>query len=186
MRSISTCIAIAVTCFAVAHYADIQSTVQNGGSVAVRGERTSGIFFCPLAIVGAGESVSGSPSEKQWYGAIGSVRPRVPISAFEVQFVLLDIFGCHLRTFSKTEVADLGVDDEVILSELRSSWTRAGADWEAGSHDVRELLTIVSFVAHVRTGEGVMWRYDEHAISERLRGLGLYPRELRLKEESAP
>lgn len=200
MRSIATCIAHVATCFAVAHYADIQSTVQDDGSVAVRGEhpfpgwnegstlRRSWITLddtsCPLAIVDAGVSVSGGASENQWYGAVGSVRPRVPISAFEVRFVLLDIFGGHLRTFSKTEIKDLGVDDEVILSELRPSGRRAGADWEAGWYDVRKLLTVVTFVAHVRTGEGVVWRYDEDAISEHLRGLG--QGELQLKEESNP
>lgn len=209
MRSIATCIASAVACFAVAHHADVQSTVNDGGSVVVHSERSSAGYTtfpgwnegstlrrslvtlddsnCPLAIVDAGVLVSRrSPSADHWFGAVGRVRPRVPISAFEVRFVLLDIFGGHLSTLSKTEVKDLGVDDEVILSELRPSWTRAGADWEASSHDVRELLTVVSFVAHVRTGEGVVWRYDEHAISERLRDLGLYSGELRLKEESAP
>ena len=89
-----------------------------------------------------------------------------------------------MTTLSKTEVKDLDVDDEVILSEMRSHMRRAGADWEANWHDVSELLTVVSFVAHVRTREGVVWRYDEDAISERLRELG--SGELQLKEESNP
>ena len=206
MRSISTCIASAVTCFAIAHYADIQSTVKDGGSIVVHGERSSvGLAIdgwnegstlrrsfvtlddpnCPLAIVDAGVLVSRNrPSSTWFFGAAGSVRPRVLVSAFEIRFVLLDMFGGHLRTLSKTEVKDLGVDDEVILSELRPSGIRAGADWEASWHDVRKLLTVVSFVAHVRTREGVVWRYDEDAISERLRELG--PGELGLEEESNP
>lgn len=207
MRSITTCIASVVTCFTVAHHADIQLTVEDGGSVVVHGERTDvGIFIhgwnegstlrrswitlddtdCPLAIVSAGVAVSGDPSEKQWFGVAGSVRPRVPISAFEVRFILLDMFGGRLTTLSKTEIKDLDVDDEVILSEVRPRRRRVGADWEAGSHDVRELLTVVSFVAHVRTREGVVWRYDEQAIAERLRELGPLPRELGLKEETDP
>lgn len=202
MRSITTCIASVVTCFAVAHHADIQLTVEDGGSVVVHGDdflhgwneestlRRSWITLddtnCPLAIVSAGVAVSGSPSEKQWFGVAGSVRPRVPISAFEVRFILLDMFGGRLTTLSKTEIKDLDVDDEVILSEMRPRWRRVGADWEAGSDDVRELLTVVGFVAHVRTREGVVWRYDEQAIAERLRELGLLPGELGLKEENDP
>ena len=114
------------------------------------------------------------------------MQPRVPISAFEVRFILLDMFGGRLTTLSKTEIKDLDVDDEVILSEMRSHRRRAGADWEASWHDVRELLTVVGFVAQVRTREGVVWRYDEQAIAERLRELGLLPGELGLKEESDP
>ena len=143
-----------------------------------------GRYRRPLAILDAGVSVTGSPSEKQWFSVAGSVRPRVPISAFEVRFILLDMFGGHLRSLSKTEVKDLNVDDEVSLAEVRPHWRRVGADWEAGSHDISELLTVVSFVAHVRTREGVVWRYDEDAISERLRELG--SGELQLKEESNP
>ena len=199
------CIVSAVTYFAVPHHADIRSTVQDGGSVVVHGERTDvGVFFdgwnegstlrrswitlddtnCPLAIVGAGVAVSGRRS-KHWFGVAGSIRPRVPISAFEVRFILLDMFGGHLGSLSKTEVKDLDVDDEAILSEMRPRGRRAGADWEASSHDVRELLTVVSFVAHVRTREGVVWRYNEHEISEHLRELGLLGG-LRIKEESDP
>ena len=38
MRSIATRIASVATCFTVAHHADIQATVKDGGSVIVRGE----------------------------------------------------------------------------------------------------------------------------------------------------
>ena len=204
MRSIATCIAGMATCFAVAHHADIQTTMEDGGSVVLPGEPNSiGGFYgganegstlrrswvtlddtdSPLALVGAGVSVSGKPTNR-WFGVAGVIQPRVPISAFEVRFVLLGMFGEHLTTLSKTEVKDLDVDDEVILSEMRSHMRRAGADWEANWHDVSELLTVVSFVAYVRTREGVVWRYDEDAISERLRELG--SGELQLKEESNP
>ena len=162
------------------------ATCWNEGSTLRRSWVTLDDAACPLAIFDAGVSVTGSPAEKQWFSVAGSVRPRVPISAFEVRFILLDMFGGHLRSLSKTEVKDFDVDDEVILSEVRPRWRRVGADWEAGAHDVRELLTVVSFVAHVRTREGTVWRYDENAIVGRIRDLGLLSGGLQLKEESDP
>ncbi len=190
------CIASAATYFAVPHHADIRSTTEDGGSVAVLGERLrAGSSYtyggmnegstlrrrwvtlddtnCPIAIVHSGLSVDGSPGSRR-FGVVGSVRPRVPVSAFEVRFVLLDVFGSHLRTLSKTEIRDLDAGDELALTEKGSH--------DARYHDVRELLTVVTFVAQVRTRTGVTWRYDPHAISERLLELGHSPAELRLDQ----
>lgn len=200
------CIASAATCFAVAYSADIQSAVKDGGSVVVRGERSpAGSVYgganegstlrrswvtlddteSPLALEGAGVSVSGRPANRS-FGVVGNIRPRVPISAFEVRFILFDMFGGHLKSLSKMEVKDLAVGDEVTLSDMRPRWRRAGADWEASSGEVRELLTVVSFVAQVRTRAGVVWQYNEDAILQRLRELGFLLGGLQLKEESAP
>ena len=157
----------------------------NEGSTLRRSWITLDDADSPLALTGAGVSVGGRPANRS-LGVVGRIRPRVPVSAFEVRFFLLDVFGHHFRSLSKIEVKDLDVGDEVALSEMRPRWRRVGADWEASSHDVRALLTVISFVARVRTREGVVWRCDEDAISENLRELGLFAGELRLKKENAP
>lgn len=199
MRTAMVCIASAATCFTVALHADIQATTKDGGSVVVAGDRygdgsganqgstlrrswvTLDDTTCPLAIVGTGVSIRQS---NKWFGIAGRVRPREAVSAFEIRFVLLDVFGEHLTSLSKTEIKDLDAGKEVILSQMRSHGRSVGADWRANWQDVREHLTVVSFVAHVRTQEGVVWQYDEKAIAERLRELGLMRTELWLKQAS--
>lgn len=165
------------TLAAVAH-ADIQRTVKDGGSIASeryttplnegstlsRSLVTLDDTDCPVALVDAGVVID---DDLLWFGAVGSVHPRVPISAFEVRFVLLDVFGDRLATFSEVRVKDLDAEAGTFL-ELQESWK---ASWS----NVRHLLTVVSFVANVRTQDGVVWRYDDQAVAESLLEIDVAP-----------
>lgn len=175
------------TLAAVAH-ADIQRTVKDGGSIVTEsgpisdrhtineGSTLSRSWVtlddtdCPVALVDAGVVVNGMGDR---FGAVGSVHPRVPISAFEVRFVLLDIFGNVLATFSKVQIKDLDATTKTLLSEPRRQGMQVGADWKASWSEVRRLLTVVSFVAKVRTQDGLVWQYD--AVAESILEIGFAP-----------
>jgi hypothetical protein len=82
-----------------------------------------------------------------------------PVAAFEVRFLLFDVWGEHMKTLSDTEVADL--KDQIELSKTGS--------WRAWSeNEVSELLTVVSFVARVRKPDGTVWQYDTKALLEQV------------------
>ena len=98
----------------------------------------------------------------------------MPISAYEVWFVLLDVFGDRLATLSKAQIKDFDTTAKMSLSEPMPG-TRAGADWNANWSEIRRLLTVVSFVAKVRTQDGVVWQYDDRALAESLLEIGLAP-----------
>lgn len=70
--------------------------------------------------------------------------------AFEVRFLLFDVWGDHMQTLSATKVSDL--NGQMPLGEAGS--------WRAWENDVSELLTVVSFPARVRTADGRTWNYD--------------------------
>ena len=174
---------LALAMLAAVADAEIQRTVRDGGSIVteqsyytmnegstlVRSWVTLDDTNCPLALVDAGVAIGPDGDD---FGAVGSVHPRKPISAFEVRFVLLDIFGNHLTTFSKLRIRDFDANAKVLLSDPRPG-VRAGFDWEASLGHVRRLLTVVSFVANVRTQDGTVWRYDDRAIAASLAEIGL-------------
>ena len=79
----------------------------------------------------------------------GSATSKEPLAAYEIRFLLFDVFGQHLRTLSATQVSDC--TGQFALKDM---------SWYAGENDVSELLTVVSFVAHARTPDGRIWSYD--------------------------
>ena len=117
---------------------------------------------CPLAIVEAAFSIKGRSGDFSFQAA-GQMKPSVPISAFEVHLLHFDVFGNPLTSLSTTVVTDYGAGGEVPLE----------GRWDMGWAHVEELLTVVVYVARVRTQEGVVWRYDEEAIAKSIVQLGL-------------
>lgn len=177
--------AVAVAALAVVAHADIEMTVKDGGSVVTESEPGAFVYMTnegstlvrslitlddtdsPVALVDSGLAVQ---SHGDWYGPIGSAHPRMPISAFEIRFVLFDVFGNHLATLSRLQIKDFDAGTKVPLSEKYLPLGRVG--WQAGG-TIRRLLTVVSFVAQVRTRDGLVWQYDERAIVESLLDLNL-------------
>jgi hypothetical protein len=93
----------------------------------------------------------------------GYMTPKEPVAAVEIRFVLFDMFGTPMTTLSAIRVKDFGAE-KTPLGE---------ASWYASESNVRGLLTVASFVAHVRTASGKIWRYNEKRIGEELAKLNL-------------
>lgn len=115
----------------------------------------------PLRLQGAGirpiYKSGGSYSSGEYnYVAVGFAQPQEDIRAFEIRFLLFDVWGQHMQTLSSTEVTDLAAGSSVDLS-------KAG-QWRAWSeNDVSELLTVVAYVSAARTRAGI-WRADPKAL----------------------
>ena len=77
--------------------------------------------------------------------------------------MLFDVFDQPLLSLSMTRVKDVNSDTEIPLS----------ASWDARTSQVEELLTVVAYVAQVRTQEGAVWHYDETAVAHSVLELGL-------------
>ncbi|HSG05631.1 MAG TPA: hypothetical protein VLB09_04450, partial [Nitrospiria bacterium] len=103
--------------------------------------------------------------ETFFFEPIGWVNPTRPVSAVNVRFVLYDMFGNHLQTLSGTIVEDFGPETSFDLSRL--------GFWTTGEREARDLLTIVTFVAHVRTQGETVWTYSPEAVVNRLNSLRL-------------
>ncbi|MCF8146565.1 MAG: hypothetical protein K9N21_21870 [Deltaproteobacteria bacterium] len=73
---------------------------------------------------------------------------------------MYDVFGDHMKTLSATGVTDAAANAEIPLKEM--------GRWRAWEDEVSELLTVVVFVAQVRTVDGMVWRYQDKPISEEL------------------
>lgn len=177
----------------VSAYSEILSSFKDGGSVVI--PRSGGYFShnegsslrrswvtlddvqCPLEIIDAGISIPGEYTAS-WFRAAGHVKPRLPISAFEVRFVLIDVFGNFIRTLSHTAFKDFAADVEVPLTD---SWP------VQSDHDLLLVHTVVAFVAQVRTSEGSIWQYDIQKLADSFNQIGLTAGEaLRKSEDNVP
>src|SRR4051812_14485648 len=129
----------------------------NEGSSLTRSFVTINDVSAPVALQQAG---IGTVYEGRGYNFVpkGDMTPREPITAVEVRFVLFDMFGQLIRTVSLTKVRDLGADKKPLTE----------AAWYASEANVRDLLTVASFVAYVRTASGKVWRFNEKKIGEEL------------------
>jgi hypothetical protein len=103
--------------------------------------------------------------EKQqvpFFVTIGTASPKQAISAIEVRYLLFDVWGEHLRTLSLTRLTDSSTN--VDLRE---------AGWPAFDSEAVKLVTVVAFVARVRTAESQVWTYDPERMLLQIQSLGL-------------
>jgi hypothetical protein len=132
----------------------------------------------PLSMIGTGVTTkytSGRVSGDYSYEPTGSVTSKVPVTAFEVRFLLFDIWGKHMKTLSSTDVTDLQPGTPFNL-ETSGSWRT----WES---DVSELQTVVAFVAHVRLADGTVWAYDSASLVREIQEIKLKLTESELAPE---
>jgi hypothetical protein len=101
--------------------------------------------------------------QMQFLVPVGTVSPLQAISAIEVRYLLFDVWGQHLRTLSLTRLADSSTS-----VDLRES-TR----WPAWESEASQLVTVVAFVARVRTADGHVWASDAEKLAPQLQALGL-------------
>ncbi len=110
---------------------------------------------CPLTLTGAG--INTAYSDRQYsFKPAGTITARKAVAAFEVRFMLFDIWGNHMKTLSGTELWDLKAGARLALSEVGS--------WRAWETDVAKYLTAVGFIAHARTADGRPWAADTKAL----------------------
>jgi hypothetical protein len=114
---------------------------------------------CPVQISEAGLSISYGDRQFNFL-QVGTLTASEPVSAFEVRYVLYDVFGEHLKTLSATAVTDVAANSPRPL--------RDGGSWRAWDNEVTDLMTVVAFVAQVRTQSGKIWRYQDKALSQEL------------------
>lgn len=92
-----------------------------------------------------------------------TVSPKQAVSAVEVRYVLFDVWGERIRTLSSTRLVDSSTHVDF----------RGSNKWLALESEVGQLVTVVSFVARVRTAEGGVWTFDPTHMASRMEGLGL-------------
>ena len=89
------------------------------------------------------------------YSAKFSVEAKEPVTAFEVRFLLFDLWGNHLKTLSMTEIFDL--PDKKDVSGERNAFSE------------NEVSASIAFVARVRTQSGRVFEADTVKILEEAR-----------------
>lgn len=114
---------------------------------------------CPISLGDAGVSTSFHDRDYM-YKAAGTISAQEPIAAFEVRFMLFDVWGDHMKTLSGTELRDIPEATPFSLSEIGS--------WRAWENDATQYLTSVAYIAHVRTSDGRAWSYDSKALLREL------------------
>lgn len=119
---------------------------------------------CPVQLYEAGINTRYGDREYN-YVQVGTAETSESITALEVRYLLYDVFGEHMQTLSATKITELSANGSLALEDI-------GA-WRAWENDVSNLLTVVAFVAQVRTGDGKIWRYQDKKIGEELNKIQL-------------
>lgn len=114
---------------------------------------------CPIQFKVAGINTSYSDRE-YLFTQSGRLSCTESVAAFELRYVLYDVFGRHLKTLSSITVRDIFPAGFVELGEL--------GQWRGWENEVLSLHTVAVFVAHVRTGQGRIWRHNERQLSDEL------------------
>jgi hypothetical protein len=113
---------------------------------------------CPMTLTKAGINTgyeSNSIGGDYNYVAAGAGSFSEKITAYEVRYLLFDVWGAHMQTLAAQDVSDR--DQPVDL--------KASGTWRAwNENDVAQMLTVVSFVSRVRKADGTIWEYDPHAL----------------------
>lgn len=180
IRHRSRAVAVALTGLAVLAHAEIQTTVEDGGTVVTpvddqfeienlnegsslrRSWVTLNDTTSPIAITKATFSVVGRSGDFS-LRATGQMKPSVPVSAFEIHLLLFNVFGSPLKGASATEIRDHDAGDSVPLS----------GTWDLTWAQAQELLTAVVYIASVRTQTGVVWQHRKEEIAQSVLQLDL-------------
>lgn len=180
IRHRSRTVAVALTGLAALAHAEIQTTVEDGGTVVTsegynkldydlnegsslrRSWVTLNDTTSPIAITKATFSVVGRSGDFS-FGATVQMKPSVPVSAFEIRLLLFDVFGSPLTAFRQLKIRDHDAGDTVPLS----------GNWDLTRTEAEELLTAVVYIASVRTQAGVVWQHRKEEIAQSVLQLDL-------------
>ena len=83
------------------------------------------------------------------YRALTSLHAENPIIAIDVRTALYDVFGQHATNLVHREIQDFDLGRSEIFGT-----------WKADYNLVNEMMTSVTYVAHVRLADGTQWIYD--------------------------
>jgi hypothetical protein len=119
---------------------------------------------CPASLAAAGINTAYTSREYSFTPS-GTLTAKEPISAFEVRFMIFDVWGDHMKTLSGTELRDVAPGSPFQLASTGS--------WRAWENDVSDYLTSVGFIAHVRTAAGRAWSADSRAVLREVEGVKL-------------
>lgn len=115
---------------------------------------------CPIQLENAGiETTYNERFHNCEFRATGSAKASKAVRAFEVRFVLYDVFGDYMTTLAATEVTDLASG---------ATYSFRDVSWNAPMSHASQLLKVVAFVARVRTEDSTIWRFDAKVISDEL------------------
>ena len=90
----------------------------------------------------------------------GSISSNEKVAALDIRFLLYDIFGDHIKTIICTYVADIQTGVTIELKNI--------GGWRALENEISGLLTVVCFVAQVRTSTGIVWKFNTKLIDAEL------------------
>jgi hypothetical protein len=138
--------------------------VLNKNSSIIREWRTLNDDIIPIKIIGTpGVSVgydSGSKysSSYYYYGTDYTIRPAADIVAFEIRFIVFDIWGDRQKNLSATEIVD-------IRSGTESSFS---GKWKIYSeNEASEVFASLAYIYQVRTKDGKVYRTNlENVVKE--------------------
>ena len=128
----------------------------NKGSSLIREKYTLNDGSCTIQLDNVG--IETSYSDKYSFNAVGNLTTKEPIVAYEIHYILYDVFGNHMKTLSNTEITDI---------ESTQNFPKS-ASWYATENNVSQYYICVSYVANVRTKNGQIWRCDLKSIKEQL------------------
>jgi hypothetical protein len=95
----------------------------------------------------------------------GHVEASQDIAAFEMVFVIFDVFGDRMYALKYISLEDVSSGDRHEFPQ----WSA----WSADKNDVKEYLTSVSYVSKARTVDGKTWKADFRQIEAEIRQIGI-------------
>ena len=90
----------------------------------------------------------------------GSLSSKEKVAAIDIRFFLYDVFGDHIKTITCTQVTDIQSGTTFELKNI--------GGWRALENEISGLLTVVCFVAQVRTSIGIVWKFNAKLIDAEL------------------
>jgi hypothetical protein len=106
----------------------------------------------------------------------GDTKTKSAVSAYEILYVLFDVWGERMRVLASTDLVDL--PEGVPIKQEGT--------WYASENDVSEYFTSVAYVDKVMMADGRIWRADRKAIMEKLADVELRVNESALAPDPTP
>lgn len=119
----------------------------------------------PVQLKDTGLTTTFDLTDQYLFRPVGQLLASEAITAFDIRFILFDGTNHHLQTLSYEKLETIAANEPFIMKNSSS--------WRAVENDVSELITVVSFVAQVKTSSGKTWRYNAEALRNQLKRLGL-------------
>ena len=113
---------------------------------------------CPMQLNGAGINTTYRSSSDYSYVPVGSANFREATTAFEIRFLLFDVWGEHAETLDASKIVD--AQGEITLKDIGT--------WRASENEVSGMFTVIAFVASVRKPDGTVWQYDAGSLLQQI------------------